>query len=122
MAYWSTASRPTHGDDTERIDIMHTSQNLSSANLLRRARAHATLTPAERALLRLGEGLLCAGLVAALPVVAEALARQSVDWSAVGRAALAAAATAILLALNKYLNAHSDPPLTEGQASSATAS
>lgn len=101
---------------------MHTSQNLSSANLLRRARAHATLTPGERALLRLGEGLLCAGLVAALPVVAEALARQSVDWSAVGRAALAAAATAILLALNKYLNAHSDPPLTEGAASSATAS
>lgn len=78
----------------------------------RRALAYASLTPAERALLRLGEGLLCAGLVAALPVIAEALGQQSVNWSDVGRVALAAGATAILLALNKYLHAHSDPPLT----------
>lgn len=87
-------------------------RNLNYASLLRRAAAYATLTPGERALLRLGEGLLCAGAVAALPVLADALAQQSVNWSDVGRAALAAAATAMLLALNKYLRAHSDPPLT----------
>lgn len=80
------------------------------ANLWRRAQANARLTPAERALLRLVEGLLCAGMVAALPVVADALSQQTVNWSDVGRAALAAAATAMLLALNKYLSAHGDPP------------
>lgn len=82
--------------------------------LLRRAAARAALTPAERALLRLAEGLLCAGLVAVTPVVAQALGQQSVRWGDVGRAALAAAATAILLALAKYARAQSDPPLTQG--------
>lgn len=79
-------------------------------SIWRRARAYATLTPGERALLRLVEGLFCAGLVAALPILADALSQQSVNWSAVGRTALAAATTAILLALNKYLSARSDPP------------
>lgn len=89
--------------------------DMKRASLLRRAAAYATLTPGERALLRLGEGLLCAGLVAALPVLADALAQQAVNWSDVGRAALAAAVTAMLLALNKYLRAHGDPPLTDAQ-------
>ena len=93
-----------------------------SASLLRRARAYAALTPGERALLRLGEGLLCAGMVAALPIIADALAYQTVNWSDVGRAALAAAATAMLLALNKYLSARSDPPLVGGEASPAPGS
>lgn len=91
---------------------------MRTSNLWRRALAHATLTPGERALLRLAEGLFCAGLVAALPIIAEALGQQSVNWSDVGRAALAAAATAALLALNKYVRAHSDPALPAGNATS----
>lgn len=78
--------------------------------VLQRAHARAALTPAERALLRLAEGLLCAGLVAAAPVIAQALGQQSLNWGDVGRAALAAAATAILLALAKYARAQADPP------------
>ena len=87
-------------------------QPKGTGSLWSRARAYAALTPAERALLRLAEGLLCAGLVAALPVIADALGRQPINWGDLGRAALAAAATAMLLALNKYLRAHGDPPLT----------
>lgn len=87
-------------------------QPMGNGGLWRRARAYATLTPGERALLRLAEGLLCAGLVAALPMIADALGRQPINWSDLGRAALAAAATAMLLALNKYVRAHGDPPLT----------
>jgi len=79
--------------------------------LMQRARAYAALTPGERALLRLIEGLLATALVAALPILADALARQSVNWGDVGRAALAAGATAALLALSKYLKAQGDPPL-----------
>lgn len=86
----------------------------TTQSLWRRASAYATLTPSERALLRLVEGLLCAGLVAAAPLIADALSQQAVNWGAVGRAALAAAATAMLLALNKYLRAHGDPPITTG--------
>ena len=78
--------------------------------LFQRARAHAALTPAERALLRLLEGLLCAALVAAAPIIAQALGQQRVNWSDVGRAALAAVATAILLALTKYARAQGDMP------------
>jgi hypothetical protein len=80
-------------------------------DLIQRARAGMALTPAERALLRLMEGLLCAGLVAAAPIIAQALSQQSVNWGDVARAALAAAATAALLALTKYARAHADPPL-----------
>lgn len=86
----------------------------------RRAQTYAGLTPAERALLRLAEGLLCAGMVAALPIIADALSQQAVNWSDVGRAALAAAATAMLLALNKYLRAHGDPPISRGETSGAS--
>jgi hypothetical protein len=79
--------------------------------LFARSRAYAPLTPAERALLRLLEGLLCAALVAALPILADALSRASVNWGDVARTALAAAAVAILLALAKYARAHGDPAL-----------
>jgi len=91
---------------------MGVADGADGASLVRRAQAYAALTPGERALLRLAEGLLCAALVAALPIIADALGRQAVNWGDVGRAALAAGATAALLALNKYLRAHGDPPLT----------
>lgn len=76
-----------------------------------KARSYAQLAPAERALLKLIEGLICAALVAALPILADALGRGAVNWGDVGRAALAAGATAALLALLKYCKAHGDPPL-----------
>ena len=79
--------------------------------LFARARARAPLTPGERALLRLIEGLACAALVAALPVVANALGHGAVRWDDVGRAALAAAGVAVLLALAKYARAQGDPAL-----------
>lgn len=81
--------------------------------LFTQARNHASLAPAERALLKLIEGMACAALVAAMPIVADALGRGSVNWGDVGRAALAAGATAALLALIKYCKAHSDPPLSQ---------
>ena len=80
-------------------------------NIFARARAYASLTPAERALLKLIEGLICAALVAALPIVAEALSRGGVDWPAIMRAALAAASVAVLMALTKYARAQADPAL-----------
>lgn len=79
--------------------------------LWRRARRHEPLTPGERAFLRLIEGLVCAALVATLPVVADALGSAGVNWTDVGRAALAAAAVAVLLALAKYARAQGDPAL-----------
>jgi hypothetical protein len=79
--------------------------------LLQRARRHEPLTPGERAFLRLIEGLVCTALVAALPVVADALGSAGVNWTDVGRAALAAAAVAVLLALAKYARAQGDPAL-----------
>jgi len=84
--------------------------------LWRRAACHQSLTPGERAALRLIEGLICAALVAALPVVADALGSASINWGDVGRAALAAACVAVLLALAKYAKAHGDPELGEALA------
>lgn len=75
------------------------------------ARNHMQLTPSERALLRLIEGLACAALIAALPIVADGLSGGNVNWGDIGRTALAAGATAALLALIKYCKAYGDPPL-----------
>lgn len=86
-------------------------QTQGGGTLFARARAYAPLTPGERALLRLIEGLACAALVAALPVVASALGRGPVRWDDVARTALAAAAVAVLLALAKYARAQGDPAL-----------
>jgi hypothetical protein len=80
-------------------------------NLFARAAQRQTLTPAERALLRLVEGLACTTLVAALPILAQALAAGALNWGDVARTALAAAAVAVLLALVKYAKAFGDPPL-----------
>jgi hypothetical protein len=90
------------------------------SNLLTRARAYASLTPAERAILKLLEGLACAALVAALPIVSTALATGSVNWPDVARTALAASAVALLLALAKYAKAHGDPTLGDALTTAAT--
>ena len=84
-----------------------------------KARAGENLSPAARAFLRLVEGLAATAIVAALPVVSDALSRGAVDWADVGRAALAAGATAVGLAILKYFKAHGDTPLAP---SSSTAS
>lgn len=54
-------------------------------DLYARAHTNLSLTPGERALLKLIEGLLCAGLVAALPLVAGALGHAGIQWGEVGR-------------------------------------
>ena len=89
-------------------------------DMMRRAQAYQGLTPGERAVLRLVEGLACAALVAALPIVADTLSRQGVNWDDVGRAALAAGVTSALLALSKYVHAQGDPPLAGAGAADAT--
>ena len=90
-----------------------------NVNIFRKSSQGLNLTPAERSFLRLLEGLLAAALVAALPVVADALSHGAVNWSDVGRAALAAAATAVLLALIKWAKAQGDAPLTPSLANVA---
>lgn len=80
-------------------------------SLLARARAYDMLTPGERAFLKLVEGLFCAALVAALPIVAGALGAGNIQWGEIGREALAAGGVAALLALGKYARAHGDPTL-----------
>lgn len=79
--------------------------------ILAKARGNLNLTPAERALLKLAEGALVAGAIAALPVVAQALATQRIDWAQALRTAVATFAVAGLLAATKYLKAQNDPPL-----------
>lgn len=87
-----------------------------------KARAGENLSPAARSFLRLVEGLAATAIVAALPVVSDALSRGVVDWADVGRAALAAASTAVLLAVLKYAKAHADAPLPPSLASVAPVS
>src|SRR4029077_12725696 len=60
---------------------------------------------------RRGQFSAGAALVAALPIVAQALSDGTLDWGNVARTALAAAAVAVLLALVKYARAFGDPPV-----------
>lgn len=75
------------------------------------ARAYQSLSPAQRAVLRLVEGLVITAVVAAMPIVADALSRNTVNWADVARAAVAAGATAVGMAILKYAKAHADPAL-----------
>ena len=79
------------------------------------AKAHKgiNLSPAERALLKLVEGFIVAGIVAALPTIPMLLGQANIDWAAVGRIALGTFATAALMAAVKYLKAQRDMPLAE---------
>ncbi len=60
-------------------------------------------------------------LVAALPIVAQALSQGRANFGDVARTALAAAAVAVLLALVKYARAFGDPPMEGGVADSGAA-
>ena len=81
-------------------------------NVFAQARNNFNLAPRQRAFLKLGEGVIVAGIVAALPIISQALAAQSIDWSLVLRTAAATFSVAVLLAITKYLKAQNDPPLT----------
>lgn len=84
--------------------------------LFARAASYASLTPAERAILRLLEGLAYVALIGAATACAEYLsahpgASSAVDWQPILRACAAGAAVAVLMALAKYFKAHGDPAL-----------
>lgn len=81
-------------------------------SIFARAFAGQNLTPAERAFLKWIEAVFCAGLVAALPIVAEAMAHRPIAWGDILTSALYAFFTAVVLAVLKYAKAHMDPPLT----------
>jgi hypothetical protein len=82
-------------------------------SIFTKGRQGLNLTPAERALLKLVEGFVVAGIVAALPVLSMLLGQANVDWTAIGRIALGTFATAALMAAVKYLKAQRDMPLAE---------
>jgi hypothetical protein len=85
-------------------------------SLFARAARYASLTPAERALLRLVEGLVYVALLGAATACAQYLAghpgaSSAVAWQPVLQACAAGAAVAVLMALAKYFKAHGDPAL-----------
>jgi hypothetical protein len=78
-------------------------------NLFARAFAGLPMTPAERAFLRLLQGLGGTFLIAALPAVGQALNNpKSFAWQPVLDAAFAAGMNAVLLAALKYRSAKGD--------------
>lgn len=79
-----------------------------------RASKSANLTPAERAVLKLIEGVVLSALVAGIQAVVPFLATRTLTWADLG-AALHTFAIAFLVslfaALLKYAKAFGDPPL-----------
>lgn len=88
-------------------------------SIFARAQRYESLTPAERALLRLVEGLASVALVGALTAGAQYLSSPSgsglgaIAWPDVARVCAAGAAVALLLALSKYFKAQGDPALSQ---------
>src|SRR5678816_3214101 len=72
------------------------------------AKAGLPLTPAQRAWLKVLEGFLVAGLVAAGLVLAQFIASGSTDLLAMARSALAAFLVAAIMAAVKYAKANGD--------------
>lgn len=95
--------------------------------LFARARLNLNLTPAERALLRLLEGMLIgavvAGAQAVLPLLNDAAlaAPENIAWGSALHTFMAAFVAALILAARKYLAAQADPALPAGSGPSATA-
>lgn len=80
-------------------------------SLFAQSRAGANLSPGQRALLKLIQGFVIAGIVAAWPVISQALAQQTIDWPQLLRNAGYAFAVAFFMAIYKYCSAQGDPPL-----------
>ena len=83
-------------------------------SLLARAHLFQNLTPGERALLKIIEGLLVsaviAGLVAAFPLLSTQNV-ASINWTAVLSVFVAAAGKTLYDGVSKYFKAFGDPPL-----------
>lgn len=78
-------------------------------SLIARAFAGLPLAPIERAVLRLAEGLGATALIAAAPIVAQALANPThISYGPTAQAAIGAASTAVLLAVLKFVSAKGD--------------
>jgi hypothetical protein len=77
---------------------------------------YAALTPAERGVLRLVEGLAYAALIGAASACAQYLAARPgdnpINWSLVAQTCIVGAAVAGLMALAEYFKAHGDPALS----------
>ncbi len=90
-------------------------------SLLQRARLYANLTPGERALLKIVEGLLVsavlAGLVAAFPLLSTQDV-SAIKWPAVLSVFVAAGGKTLYDGLSKYFRSFGDPPLPNQPASS----
>ena len=80
-------------------------------SLFSKANAGLNLTPGERAALKLVQGFILAGLVAALPVLAQLLAAQTINWADVARIAGGTFGVAVLMAVAKWFSAQGDSPL-----------
>jgi hypothetical protein len=82
-----------------------------------RARAYESLTPLERAVLRLVGGVALAGLLAAASAVSQLLggvAPDRVNWVVVAQVALVAFVVGCCNAISKFYKAQGDPPLVMG--------
>jgi hypothetical protein len=88
-------------------------------SIFARARSYRSLTPAERAFLRLLEGLASVALVGAATAAAQYLSSPApaglgaLDWALIARVCVAGAAVAVLMAVAKYFKAHGDPALAD---------
>ena len=80
-------------------------------NLFSLARAGASLTPGERAFLKLVEGWVIAGALSALVVFLTAVSQPKPDWANMLRISATAFAVATAFAAVKWVKAHLDPPL-----------
>ena len=83
-------------------------------SLLQRARLQMNLTPGERALLKIVEGLavsaVIAGLVAAFPLLSTQNV-SAINWTAVLSAFVVAGGKTLYDGVSKYFKSFGDPPL-----------
>lgn len=103
--------------DMRDIDAPNSSQETHPMfSVFAKANQGLNLSPAARALLKLVEGFVIAALVAALPVFANLMAQQNVNWLDALRTAGATFAVALIMAVWKYLKAQGDSPLLDAAA------
>ena len=82
--------------------------------LFAKAEANLNLAPWERAVLKLVQSLFAAFVIAAAPVLADALStHSSVDWGATLHNGLLLGSMAALMTLIKYLRAQKDQPIAQ---------
>lgn len=86
-------------------------------NIFQRAQQGLNLTPAQRAFLKLVEGLVIAAIVTSIPIIGSAVATHlkegSVDWGSIALFSLGTFSTVFAAAVVKYCKAHGDSPLAQ---------